>query len=162
MKVLLQQYASFNAWANDTIAAAILPLDHALIHCEIKSSFNSLYKTLWHVWNAEKIWVRRLEKKPAEPASDPFQGNPEKLAAAMHQMDFWLADSIASIASDDPFLEKFSYTNSQGLPFNEPMWQILVHLFNHNTYHRGQMVTMLRNLGIEKIPATDFIAFCRL
>jgi uncharacterized damage-inducible protein DinB len=35
-------------------------------------------------------------------------------------------------------------------------------VFNHATYHRGQLVTMLRQIGAEKIPATDFAAFVRL
>jgi uncharacterized damage-inducible protein DinB len=41
------------------------------------------------------------------------------------------------------------------------VYQILLHLANHNTYHRGQLVNMLRQLGVEKIPQTDFVVWSR-
>ncbi|MCW3088046.1 MAG: hypothetical protein JWQ78_1432, partial [Sediminibacterium sp.] len=40
--------------------------------------------------------------------------------------------------------------------------EILLHLFNHGTYHRGQLVTLLRQVGVEEIPRTDYIEFSRL
>ena len=46
--------------------------------------------------------------------------------------------------------------------FKLPTYQMLLHIFNHATYHRGQLVTMLRNLGVQKIPSTDFSTFCML
>ncbi len=55
----------------------------------------------------------------------------------------------------------FAYQNSKREQFKQPLFQMLMHLFNHQTYHRGQIVTMLRLAGIEEIPATDFIVWSR-
>ncbi len=55
----------------------------------------------------------------------------------------------------------FDYENSKGEQFKQPIFQMLLHVFNHGTYHRGQLVTMLRQLGVENIPATDFIVWSR-
>jgi uncharacterized damage-inducible protein DinB len=43
-----------------------------------------------------------------------------------------------------------------GTQYKQPIWQMLLHVFNHATYHRGQVVNMLRQLGVDKIPSTDF------
>ena len=56
----------------------------------------------------------------------------------------------------------FQYQNSKRESFKQPVYQVLLHVFNHSTYHRGQLVTMLRNLGVEKIPQTDFIVWSRM
>jgi uncharacterized damage-inducible protein DinB len=55
----------------------------------------------------------------------------------------------------------FAYQNTKRESFKQPTWQMLTHLFNHGTFHRGQIVTMLRQLGEEKIPVTDYIEFSR-
>jgi len=49
----------------------------------------------------------------------------------------------------------------KGEHFKQPIYKMLLHVFNHGTYHRGQIVNMLRQLGIEKIPQTDFIVWSR-
>jgi uncharacterized damage-inducible protein DinB len=49
-----------------------------------------------------------------------------------------------------------------GQAFEEPYDLLLTHIFNHSTFHNGQLVTILRALGVEKIPSTDFIFWVRL
>ncbi|MGZ3844574.1 MAG: DinB family protein, partial [Flavisolibacter sp.] len=55
----------------------------------------------------------------------------------------------------------FQYQNTKKEQFKQPIYQMLLHAFNHGTYHRGQLVNMLRQLGVDKIPGTDFIAWSR-
>jgi uncharacterized damage-inducible protein DinB len=55
----------------------------------------------------------------------------------------------------------FHYQNTKKEQFKQPIYQMLLHMFNHGTYHRGQLVTMLRQLGIQKLPSTDFIEWSR-
>ena len=64
-------------------------------------------------------------------------------------------------ASDDLLKGSITYRNMKGEEFCQPLYQIIHHLFNHMTYHRGQLVTMLRQAGAEQIPGTDFIAWAR-
>ena len=67
-----------------------------------------------------------------------------------------------SKASDAALDHVFFYHNSKKEQFKQPVYQVLLHLFNHQTYHRGQLVTMFHQLGITNIPATDFIKYCRM
>ncbi len=60
------------------------------------------------------------------------------------------------------FQSILTYRNLKGDQFSQPVYQVLHHIFNHSTYHRGQLVTMLRQVGLEKIPSTDFIAWARI
>jgi uncharacterized damage-inducible protein DinB len=55
----------------------------------------------------------------------------------------------------------FHYQNTKKEQFKQPIYQVLLHMFNHSTYHRGQLVTMLRQLGVQKLPSTDFIVWSR-
>ena len=54
-----------------------------------------------------------------------------------------------------------NYQNIKGIPFHNSIFEIITHLMNHGTYHRGQLVTMLRGAGSTPIPATDLIVFYR-
>jgi uncharacterized damage-inducible protein DinB len=72
------------------------------------------------------------------------------------QWTVWISNS-----QEHMFQHEFIYLNLKKEQFKQPVYQVLVHVFNHGTYHRGQLVTMLRQLGIEKIPQTDYIVWSR-
>ncbi|MFK5047672.1 DinB family protein, partial [Klebsiella pneumoniae] len=55
----------------------------------------------------------------------------------------------------------FTYKNLKGMLFSNEVWKTVHHVMNHSTYHRGQIVTMLRQLGVTQIPQSDYIAFIR-
>ena len=161
MKELLDQYAQYNVWANKKILDQIDALDSEQQHREIASSFSSLYKTVLHVWGAETVWKRRLQNEITSIAGDQFNGSMNKLSDALRQQDQELLDWILN-RNIEKLKLKITYRNSKGQEFSEPIHLILMHLFNHNTYHRGQIVTLFRQLQVEKIPQTDFIAWVRL
>ncbi len=125
------------------------------------SSFNSLYKTVLHVWGAESLWLARLKQETAKRLDDPFDGSMENLSNALETTDQQWVDWFAG--KEDVWLtEKLQYTNMAGQPFLESYDILLTHIFNHSTYHNGQLVTMLRTLSVDKIPSTDFVAWTRL
>jgi uncharacterized damage-inducible protein DinB len=161
MKELLDQYAGYNSWANKKILELAETLDAEQQHREIASSFSSLYKTIFHMWGAEMVWRRRLYSEATTIEGDPFTGSMKKLSETLQQQDQELVSYVMS-KNNDTLKQKLSYRNSRGQEFSEPIYLILMHLFNHNTYHRGQLVTLFRQLKIEKIPQTDFIAWVRL
>ena len=162
MKQLLEQYAAYNVWANNKMIDAINLLSHEQQHKEIESSFNSLYKTVFHVWGAEFNWWNRMQKGPQiSRVEDVFNGSMKELCIAWNALDEQWLDLINDI-SEDSLNEKLNYRSMKGDPFSEEVYLIIQHLFNHNTYHRGQLVTMLRQVGSEKIPNGDFIAWVRM
>lgn len=155
------QYADYNRWANEQMINLILGLPDEKIRQKISSSFNSLYATMLHMWNAESIWFQRikLQEHIHWPAQE-FSGDANELgknwAAQSRQWAEWLAS-----ASEAAITHEFSYQDSKKNRYKQPVCDVLMHVFNHQTYHRGQLVTMLRQLGIEKIPSTDLIFYLR-
>ena len=161
MKTLLQQLAGFNTWANQKLTELILSLPEDLYQKEVASSFPSIHFTLLHMWSAEHIWWQRL--KLAEYVQFPgekFTGNFEELSAQLLQLSQQWFTWIQQ-ANDVNLTHVFAYQNSKKEHFKQPVYEMLLHLFNHQSFHRGQIVSMLRQLGADKIPPTDFIVYSR-
>ena len=113
------------------------------------------------MWVAEDAWWQRL--KLAEqilPAGDDFNGLFSELQKKLNQQSATWQDWVDG-ATETQLAHVFAYQNSKKELFKQPVYEMLVHLFNHGTYHRGQIITLLRQLGVDKIPPTDFIVFCR-
>jgi len=161
MKELLDQYASYNVWAHGRLLELINTLNMRLQHQQVTSSFNSLYKTVLHVWAAETIWFKRFDQENTQIDADPFKASMQDLSLALQQLDQKILDWVLR-RDENGLKEKLIYHNSKGQQFDQPYYILLMHLFNHNTYHNGQIVTILRQLKVEKIPETDFVAWSRL
>ncbi|MBS1918415.1 MAG: DinB family protein [Bacteroidetes bacterium] len=157
MKQLLQQYAAYNVWANEAVSDAINQLSYEQHHKQITSSFESLYKMVYHVFGAENIWWRRLHKEQNITAPpDNFSGSVRELTQSWKRQDeAWL--NWITLVDETVLAENLYYKNLKGVEFNMPLYQVVHHVFNHSTYHRGQLITMLRQTGAETVPATDFI-----
>ncbi len=161
MKELFVQYAAYNLWANSLLATAIEALSEEQVHAESKSSFPGLYKTLLHLLDAESIWWQRVKlQERIDRPSDTFSGTIKELTSRLQQQDKQWQEWIATL-TEHGLQHEFIYLDSKKERFKQPVFQMLLHLFNHSTYHRGQLVTMLRQLGVEKIPNTDFIGWAR-
>lgn len=161
MKELLKQYAAYNYWASKLIFDVILKLTEEEQQKELPSSFNSLYKTILHMWDAENIWWQRmkLQDRLVIP-SENFKGSMQDVINSLLQQSKQWEDWIAN-ASDMSIDHVFQYQNSKKEQFKQPIYQMLLHVFNHGTYHRGQLINMLRQLNVKKIPQTDFIIWSR-
>jgi len=156
MKELLQQYAAYNVWANQRIMDIILGLPEEKQLQTVPSSFDSLYKTVLHMLDAENIWWQRmkLEERINIP-SEHFKGTMKELAHTLQQQSKQWEEWVK--ATPESSLDHvFHYYNRKKEFFKMPIYQMLHHVFNHSTYHRGQLVNMLRQLGTEKVPSTDF------
>src|SRR5438046_9799895 len=144
MKEIIRSYATYNTWANQLLFAAVLSQTDEEQHREVKSSFSSLYKTLLHLLDAESIWWQRLKlQEKIDRPSDNFTGDTQALVARLQQQDKQWEEWVAN-ANEAALQHEFIYFNSKKERFKQPVYQMLLHLFNHNTYHRGQLVTNLR------------------
>lgn len=161
MKELLKQFAAYNTWANQKLSLFILSLSEDKQKIEVASSFSSLYKTVLHMWDAESIWWQRmkLHERIIIP-SENFNGTMQDVVNGLYQQNV-LWEQWISNASPAALEHVFQYFNSKRESFKQPIYQMLLHVFNHGTYHRGQLVNILRQLDIEKIPQTDFIIWSR-
>ena len=160
MKQLLQQYAAYNAWANKRIVETAKLLPEEQINKEIMSSFPSVYKTVLHLVEVENVWWERLQLVEYTTLSGWFTGDFDVLSKKLLELSQQWHDWIQN-TNDVNISHVFAYQNSKKEQFKQPVYEMLLHLFNHQTFHRGQLITMFRQLELDKIPATDFIVFSR-
>lgn len=157
-KKLLLQYITYNHWANSRLAGVLVKIDPILLDKEVKSSFPSLRKTVHHIWDAELAWMSRLKEETVNwPPSAQFKEPPvdQFLSTSKDFIEF------AASKEDSYFNESTSYKNLKGNTFSTPNHGIIMHCMNHSTFHRGQLITILRELGVSELPSTDLIAFLR-
>jgi len=161
MKELLKDYTKYNIWANERICRILESLPDDILDKELKSSFSTIRKSVYHIWDAEAIWNKRLGGRALkEWPSDTFKGSFEEFKTN------FLAGSgklfMYVINKESKQLEQnLTYKNIKGETFTNRIGHIIQHVVNHSTFHRGQIFTMLRFAGVTELFPTDFIAFAR-
>jgi uncharacterized damage-inducible protein DinB len=150
----------YNSWANHRTLEASAALSEEQFTRDLGSSFRSVRDTLAHICGVEWLWLERWHGRShnALPSAGEFQ----KLETLRHRWDGVernLLDYIAALTPED-IQRTIQHKTTQGVPQAAPLWQMLQHLVNHGTYHRGQVATMLRQLGARPI-STDLIFFYR-
>jgi uncharacterized damage-inducible protein DinB len=161
MSYSIYKHLQFNAWANGKIVEILKNLDESLLDKELKSSFPTIRKTLYHIWDAELIWFKRVKGEQA--TSWPSEDIDETFADVLNSFLKNSEELTEFVCKKErSFLErKISYTNTKGLSFTNCIEDILYHVVNHSTFHRGQLITMLRELGETDLPQQDLIAYLR-
>lgn len=150
--------ASYNLWADRVLCARLDQLNDEQLDHEVKSSFSSIRKTLGHMFDAERIWLSRLDGRSLKdwPSHQIEKfGSRDLLKESETAFDY-----VISLNEQDLNMI-CTYSNSNGKIFNNVVEEILMHLFNHATYHRGQIISMLRSLGEKDLPSTDLITYLR-
>ncbi|MFT6815067.1 MAG: putative damage-inducible protein DinB [Sphingobacteriales bacterium] len=161
MEKIIKQYAAYNEWANDKIVAFIDQSDIDL-KAPFKSSFETIFDNILHIWDAEYIWYKRVQGQPIETwPSKSFKGSWPELKQEFSNSNANWTNLMESMSTSD--LEKeYSYKNSRDIKFTSSLIEIAMHLFNHATYHRGQIVTILHQNGNPSVGSTDLISFFRI
>ena len=157
----LATLVDYHYWARDRMLAAIEPLSPDQFTREMGNSFSSVRDTVSHLHGAEWVWLSRLQG--ASPtALLPHERFPDLAAArnAWSESEAGLRAFVAGLdaAALDRMLD---YRLLNGAPASSRVWHIVQHLVNHATYHRGQVTTMLRQLGTASPRSQDLIAFYR-
>jgi uncharacterized damage-inducible protein DinB len=157
MKILIDQIR-YNRWANFRLIDTASELDLERFTMTIISSFPSVQQTFVHIIWAEELWlerwqgrsfVRELDSKDY-PTSDHIKQKIEDLSAI--QIKF-----LKSLRPGDKD-RKISYENFQGENWAYKLRQMVQHLILHSAYHRGQLVTLFRQLKVNP-PGTDYLLF---
>lgn len=156
----IRELYEYNRWANGQVLDAAGRLPEEAFTRDLKSSFPSVRDTLAHILAAEWVWLARWEGAsptgmPEGWASSTYDDLRERWRAFEGRQKEFLA-GLTGARLD----EEVSYRTTGGEPFRSPLWQMLRHVANHSTYHRGQVITLLRQLGAEA-PSTDLIRFYR-
>jgi uncharacterized damage-inducible protein DinB len=150
----------YNRWATERMLDAASQLSEEQFSQDMGSSFPSIRDTLVHIMSAEWVWLSRLQGSSPASMPEPWKAmSLEEITPLWEQVDRSLQDLVAGLA--EPDLEQpISYRNTAGQDFVSTRGQMLRHVVNHSTYHRGQITTMLRQLGAAA-PTTDLIVYYR-
>jgi uncharacterized damage-inducible protein DinB len=152
---------AYTEWANERILDVIAGLSEEQFHRTIVSSFSSIRDTLHHIVFAEWLWLQRWkEHSPRQLPEWSGEASFERLREHLRAV---AADRRAFLEAltDERIESALDYTNLKGDPFTMPLGEVLLHCANHSTYHRGQLVTMLRQAGVTAVPSTDYTQFLR-
>lgn len=161
MAYSIHRHLAFNTWANTQLTELLLKTEDEIYFKENRSSFSSIAKTALHMWGAQDIWLRRLQGESL--SSSPTAAFANNKMAMLNGLVQSSADIEKFIKTkDDAFLASmYSYKNLKGEPFTDPVEDTLFHVVNHSSYHRGQIITMLRESGITNVVSTDLIHYLR-
>jgi uncharacterized damage-inducible protein DinB len=150
----------YTVWANHKIMrlAATLSVDD--FKRDLKTSHGGVRGTLAHTMSAEWVWLERW--KGVSPTKMFDEGEFPDIVALRDRWAVIEEHRVSWLQSlrPDAMASSLRYRNLQGQDFETPLWQMVQHTANHSTYHRGQVVIMLRQLGA-KVVSTDMIAWDR-
>jgi len=156
----LRTLFEFNSWADRRTLESCALLTSEQFTRDLKSSFPSVRATLVHIFGAEWLWLERWQgRMPTALPWAPSFPDIASVSARWAEVHRTLSEFVGGVSQEDANRSFEVRTTSGGL-YTQPLWQMMQHLANHGTYHRGQVATMLRQLGAKPQP-TDLILFYR-
>jgi uncharacterized damage-inducible protein DinB len=151
----------YNYWARDRLLDAVRPLSPDQYLQEIVSSFRSIRDTLVHVYSAEWVWHQRwLGSSPTSPVPFDAFADLAALEAAWRELEQDVRAFVRNLG-DAGLDHQIEYRLLSGTPGKSQYREMIQHVVNHGSYHRGQLVTMLRQVGATPPESLDLIAFYR-
>ena len=158
----LQTLVDFNYWARDRMLEAVEPLTPEQFTRGLDNSFPSIRDTLVHLYGAEWIWCSRWEGE--SPQSLPEASGFPDLASIRRA---WIEQerkvrAVVDRLGEEGIQRPVAYRRKADGPTQAQIfWHMLQHVVNHGSYHRGQVTTMLRQMGVAPPKPMDLIAYYR-
>jgi uncharacterized damage-inducible protein DinB len=150
----------YNEWANRKYLDLVKTLDDEKFSIEIKSSFKSIRETIAHLIATEWIWLQRwLGINPGSPPDWADKPTVETLVEKFNSIVSERNNFFKSL-NDNSLSELRNYNLLSGKAGQNTLQEMLQHVVNHSTYHRGQLATLVRQID-EVPPSTDLIIFYR-
>lgn len=156
----LGRLLEYTVWANHRVMRVAATLATDDFKRDLGSSHGGVRGTLAHMMGAEWIWLERF--KGVSPTRGIDEG---EFADIVALRDRWTlieehrADWFRSLREQDG-AAPVSFRTLAGVAYETPLWQLLQHVANHASYHRGQVITLLRQLGA-RVASTDMLFWDR-
>jgi uncharacterized damage-inducible protein DinB len=157
----IQTMFGYNYWAKDRLLGVVEKLTPEQFTKYLGSSHGSVHGTLTHLMGAEEIWLKRWKGEPITSFRKP-EDVPTFEALQNHwkMVEMEVLGFCHMLKTEDDIHRMIIYKDLKGNEYRQPLFQLMQHLINHSTFHRGQIVTMLRQLGVQPV-ATDMIVYFR-
>jgi uncharacterized damage-inducible protein DinB len=145
-------------WADRTTLRAVREVSAEDLRRDAGTSFGSILGTMTHMLAVQQVWLARFSGQPLEHIVVP-DDFPDLIAwiKAWEETASHIEAFLAGLA-DDQLAAPITWTNNQGETYTQPLWHTVLHLVNHSTYHRGQVVSLLRQMGYQP-PSTDLVYY---
>jgi len=158
---------------NEAIYAAADRLTDEQRRRDMGAFFGSVHLTLTHILIADRVWLERFGCNRSVWEFLDAEGKPMRVRAFAADLypDFSVLRServrtdaaieswAAALRADDLDVE-LEYSTSSGETWRHPLWWSITHFFNHQTHHRGQVTTLLKQCGVDP-GVTDFVILMR-
>ncbi len=156
---LINNYTRFNAWANNEIIQWLQQVDTAFLYQETPSSFKSLDFTLQHILRAQKFWLAFITDKETKNFNWSVRPNEvENILRELGEVSIQMQDQFAFFTEAQ--MNDMMVLNEKWMQNSLSRYEYIIHVINHSSFHRGQLITMARTLGItEGIVNTDYNDF---
>jgi uncharacterized damage-inducible protein DinB len=154
---LIKDFVRYNNWANKCLIDFLRTKPSVQLEQIVPSSFPSIRHTIDHIMQTERFWLSVLTEKPRAAERTIFQGTLDDLVDTFLETSEELLTYVESL-SDAELVEEVVFT-SPWVNSTSPRYQFIHHALNHSTYHRGQIITIGRNLGFTDAPMTDYNFF---
>ena len=154
---VLRPHWEYCVWATTRLLVAADQLFPEELTRDFKTADRSVLGTLIHLFRSEKLWLARFRRQAApttlagetQPLSE-LQAEWPRLQEEWRQFLSGLSDSSALL----------TYTDLKGNEWTQPYWQLMLHVVNHGTHHRGQVSGFIRAMG-HVPPTLDLVAYYR-
>ncbi len=156
---LLQTHLAYNAWASARLLEAADKLPPEDLNRDHGTSDKSVLGTLVHVFAADRVWLRRIEGNAPLPFVTAGDHDLGVLRREWPQLnERWI--NWGGELTPQSLETRISYKDLRGNAWETPLWQVVLHVVNHATHHRGQAAGFLRSMG-HTPPPLDLIAYYR-
>jgi uncharacterized damage-inducible protein DinB len=154
----LRELIAYNYWARDRQLEVCAALSQEQFQRPLGNSFSSVRDTMVHLVGAEWLWLERWRGR--SPRALPSAEESPTLAAIVERwrgIEHGLCEYVSGL-KEEALARPLRYTNLSGEAWTYPLWRTILHLLNHQTYHRGQVTTLLRQLGMQTTPVDLLVA----
>jgi uncharacterized damage-inducible protein DinB len=155
----ITQLVAFNRWADQCFFETLRQLPAEQYGRDLQSSHGGIHGTLMHIVGVEKGWLCRWQHQPSTASAALSE-----IHSLAELQAYWegVCDEMSQFLAtlDERKLQEALSTTTPTGSYTTPYWQMIQHVVDHSSYHRGQIVTMLRQLGVTP-PSTGLIRFYR-
>ncbi|HUP50813.1 MAG TPA: DinB family protein [Thermoanaerobaculia bacterium] len=154
----IQTLFAYNGWANERVMSDSRSLTRDELTQDLGTSHSSVQGTLVHILWGEWLWMRRFQGHSPKEVFVPAEFSELPVLGAKWKEVEREQEKFISQLTDEALASRVAYENLQGQRWEYSLGHMMQHVVNHSSYHRGQVVTLLRQLGRAPQP-TDFLMF---
>ena len=156
---VVRLHLEYSAWASARLLDAAKSLTPAELNRDFGTADRSVLGTLVHTFGADRAWLARVRQQPPAHYLSPEDYEFARLESAWPALHREWRQWAAGL-TEEAVQSSVAYHDLKGNPWTTPLWQIVLHVVNHGTHHRGQVAGFLRGMG-HTPPPLDLIAYYR-